>query len=230
MKYPVKSQLVPAMVLLVACTLLAACAPADPAVRIIFESPIGGASTARVLVEGSDGNLVTGATVVVRNSAGAAVLLGFSYDDGAYTGVIPASTDGEYSITVDSSLMAEAYTRTVTHRVLEDGPDITLLQDESAASALSGATMDRSQALNIGWNAVSNATVYQVRILRTGSEVLVSSVAGTSFTLPAGTLTAAGSYLVQVNAQYIAGDPLLLDADYYCFSEAAGPSVLFLLR
>ena len=203
---------------------------ASPTVRIVIETLTGQASNAKVYVEASDGNLLTGARVVIHNSSFAASLMDFSFTEGAYTSTIPPSSDGKYTVTVQSSVLEEKFTQTVVHYILTESPQITLLQDELANSALSGATLEVGKNVNIEWSASPYATVYQVRIRKDGTEVLVQTVSGTSVSIAPSDISLAGAYTVSITAQFVEGDPLLENSNYYSFSEKVASSVLFLTQ
>lgn len=210
------------------CSVTDTSSDSDPTIRIVIESLASQASTAKVYVEASDGNLLTGARVVISNSSLVASLMNFSYTEGAYTSAIPPSADGKYTVSVQSAALKKDFTQTVDHYILSESPQISLLQDELANSALSGASLVVGKSVNIEWSVSSHATVYQVRIKKGGTEVCVQSVSGTSVNILSSNIGAAGAYTVAITAQFVAGDPLLDDDNYYSFSEKEGSSVLFL--
>jgi len=194
----------------------------DAHVRIAVEN------TAAVFIEARDGNLVTGANVTMHNSTGVSCLLKFSFNEGAYTAPVPPSSDGVYTFTIQSALFSEPYTQNVDHFRLTASPQITLLQDESAHSALAGARLNANEKINVAWSAVEHATVYQVLI--GGDALYAGTVTGTATTIPALNTGVAGTYTIMVTAQFIGGDPLFESENFYSYSEKAGSSVLMLTQ
>jgi hypothetical protein len=198
--------------------------------KISLESIQNQESTAKVFLQGADGDQVTGSTVIIVNNQGVVNLLPFSFNQGCYSGDIPLSTDGEYTIMVDSLLVQEPLMQEVQHPILTDSPDILVLENPLGESALQGETLLLEQGLQIGWSAVENATVYQVALYYQGTICHIGSVSGTALTLTADDLSGAGMFSCCVKAQYIGGDGLLLSENYYSYSEASGPSIVFYME
>lgn len=214
--------------LLFSCSLFTP--PLELQVRIVLVSRFGQASTAKAYVESTDGNLLTGARIVIRNSDGVSSLLNFDFAESAYLALLPPSTDGNYDITIHSILLKDSFSQTIKHRVLSDSPQIIVLQDEAAHSALSGGTLNTNKIINVEWTPVADATVYQITVNKGGSAVFVQSVSGTAIGIPATNLGTAGTFSVSVMAQYITGDPLLETENFYSYSEKTGSSVLFITQ
>ena len=73
-----------------------AAAGSNLSVRYILESESSSASKIQVFLEGSDGNSVTGSTVVVCSNGGVVNLLNYDYDEGCYQGDLPVESTGTY--------------------------------------------------------------------------------------------------------------------------------------
>ncbi len=69
--------------------------------------------------------------------------------------------------------------------------------------------------------------MYRVEIEDGSGAVVQSSSTSTSLLLDSSFFETAGSYCISVTAQYIAGDPLFRESDYYAVNEEDGASLYF---
>lgn len=199
----------------------------EPKIRVILESGSASSVTARVFMEDGAGQAVTGANGVVVNSSGVSKRLDFQYDTYCYQGIIPISSDRKYLIEVQSLLLAEKFSGVFEHLCLVQKPAVIVLRDQMGNDSLVGGTLSISSPMEVAWNAVEGATIYRLAISKSGTEIYASSMVGTTAVLPAAMYLGAGSYVLKVSAQFIAGDPLLSTEDYYSFSEKSGDAILF---
>lgn len=213
--------------ILVSCSLAPVPENPQPKIRFRLERNHNEQTRARLLMEGADGNMITGSTVLLTTSDNVVHILDFSYNEGCYTGSVPPSSFGEYKVEVISNLLEERLIQKVEFHTLSSVPAIENLVDLSGRRALSGETLDLSQEITVSWKEVPGATVYQISLYREGKEVLLLSSDKNSVTLHPGTLSDTGTYSVTISAQYISGDPLFSQYNYYCFSEVKSPSLIF---
>ncbi len=196
-------------------------------IHMILESRESYNGRASVYLEGPDGNYLTGSRVMIENSGGAVNLLHFDIDAGCYEGEIPYSADGHYTVLVDGTLLDTPYSKTIDHYVLRESPDITLLQDSSGASALSGESLGTGNEIRLSWKKSSQATVYQICLYKNGSLVHLETSPENTAIIQGEVLSGEGNYSCQIKAQYIGGDPLLRNQNYYSYSEKGGSSLYF---
>lgn len=196
-------------------------------IRFVLETKNMVQTVANIFLEGNDGNLVTGSSVIVRNSENVATLIGFDFTKGCYSGNIPASSDGKYSVEIISKLLDEKKTQTVEHFTLEENPTINQLVDSDSNDATLGGELNLNSDISLTWNSVSNSSIYQIKVLKNGKEVYVSTSKENTVIIAADTLKESGQYSVFISAQYISGDPLFEKENYYSYSEKVGTTLLF---
>ena len=217
-------------ILAAACSLNTGTTPAY-SMRVSLQTTQGGGSEAKVLLEGSDGNLLNGSSVSIENGEGSLVLLDFDFSRGGYVGTFPPSSAGTYRIRARSLLFSEVAEMNVPHIILSSGPVIDTLRsntdDGIARDSFSGERLQKTGAITVGWEPVEGASVYQVEV-RTGTSTEYVGTSATSVCIvPAGTLTMNGMHTIRITAQYLSGDPLFTNDGYWSFSQYAGTSVMF---
>lgn len=199
------------------------------AIRASLQTLNAGNTEARVMLEGPDGNSVTGGTVIFRTRTNVVKILDYDFSKGVYHGFLPPSSGGVYSIEVNSRLLPGLYTQPVPHHILTERPAITLLSDH-VSSALVGQPLRRDHEILIGWSSIPDATVYQVLVTSGVVTVYAGSTSDTSLVIPAGTFSATGLHAVSVKAQYIRGDPVFRRHNYYSMSDRSGITINFTLE
>ena len=194
------------------------------AVRTIIESTSSTTDASiRVFAEGKDGNLLTGALVVVKNSKNNALVLSFDPDTFCYTGSMPAPEDGEFYFSVKSALSSERKEYSIRHQKLTTSADLQEMKDAEGNSALSGQKLQVTNPVQIVWNAVVPNAVYQVQVSDSFDVLYAVSTKETQCIIPADTFTA-GNYFVSIITQSIFGDPLFISSSYYSVSSAKSAS------
>lgn len=189
-------------------------------------------SEAKILIEGPDGNLLSGSSVSIDNGDGSLTLLDFDFSRGGYIGSFPPSSTGSYRIVARSLLLVEPLELVVPHSIMAAAPVVDTLQssiagEDSVRNTFVGDRLEKAGAITIGWAAVESASVYHVEILFDQRTVVAASSATTLLTLPAGSLSDSGMHTLRVSAQYLAGDPLFVSDSYWSFSEYRGSSIMF---
>ncbi|QEN03535.1 hypothetical protein EW093_02075 [Thiospirochaeta perfilievii] len=196
-------------------------------IKIVIEGSSSSNSKAKVFLEGSDGNLVTGSNVIILNDTGVASLLTFNFEEGSYYGEIPVSASGAYEIRVKSALIEETLISDVQYHGLSKKAEINMLQDDNSLSALEGNTLSSEDKIHMGWSEVLGASIYQVKVYRDGNLIYTKSSSDLTCIIDGGTLQEGSDYYCKVDAQYISGDPLFVSSFYYSFSESLGSSLYF---
>lgn len=195
--------------------------------RISIEGISGGLLQFNVLIEGPNGDAITGANVTVRDLINRTQVLYFNSENHCYIGTMQDIKDVTlYTITINSSLLKKPMTVNVPFLQFQNKPAITVLRDESGYNALSGFSLNKSKSIQIAWTSSGVNTVYQV-IVRTSLQVVYSVVTeDITVTIPENTLNSE-SYIVNIKAQKICGDPLYQDYNYYSISTENSMDVAF---
>lgn len=236
MKESIKKNVFSILLIFISVVLCVAC-PSDLSVnttvnvRISLSSSPNAESEAKVLLEGSDGNLISGSTVSLSNLDGATSLLDFDFSRGGYIGAFSPSTQALYRLRIKTALASSLIVMDIPHVILTQGPSIAILEGENSEgtiyNALSGQRIPLSSKITIGWEAVTNATVYQIQIRKAGTLIYIASATDNYCLVPAGILLDVGMYSVRIIAQYQSGDAYFENLNYWSFSEYAGASKLF---
>ena len=221
MESSIKNILITALLTLLSCSTTPSL-PAVNRIRVSLSAEAGHPLNAAVYEEGKDGNAVTGSLVQVLDPGGSTTLLSFSTASGAYTGNPPA-LDGKYKVVVNS-LAYGIKTNVLTYHPLSRQPEVLDISGSDGASAMTGAALSKSNTIAVSWNPVTQATVYQMRVIQSGSLVFQGTTSNTTYIIPAGTLST-GSLTLSIRAQYIGGDALFNSTNWYALSWCDSDSV-----
>jgi hypothetical protein len=196
-------------------------------VRATVESQNSDTALITVYLEGPDGNLVSGAIVMVSDTQNAALKINFDDSTSAYKGNYPIPTDGIINITVRSVLLDNPVNLTIEHKPIYIKPSVQIFEDSLGNSVLNGQPIKRSSPLQIAWNSCGSGVIYQV-LVKTAFQILFSAATnGLSFEIPAESIASGNGYVVQIIAQNIAGDPFFQNDNYYSSSIMAGNNLSF---
>jgi hypothetical protein len=206
---------------------MAATIVAGLSARVSVESEKTDTADIRVYLEGNDGNLVTGALVIVKSEQNTTLKLDFDYTGGVYTGGYPIPPDGKLYIEIRSVLLSEPMKLSVLHRPVPVRPVVQTFQDESGKSALYGQPMQYDLVKQIGWNDCGEGVVYQVIIKDAFGIVYTKSTEALTVDIPAGNIPPGAGYTIQIIAQKIDGDPLFITHNYYSAAVNKGSLVSF---
>jgi len=195
--------------------------------RISIEGIAGGLVQFNVIIEGSNGNAITGAKVTASDFMNRTRALYFNSDTYSYAGTMQDIKEVNiYTIRIESVLLKNRMTVNVPYLQFQNKPAITVLRDETGSSALSGTSVNGKQGIQIAWSSSGINTVYQVSV-RTSLQVFYTvTTEDMTVTIPQNTLEP-GSYLVSVKAQKICGDPLFSGYNYYSVSTENSMDVAF---
>lgn len=204
----------------------------DCSLRASLSTTRNAGSEAKILIEGPDGNLLSGSSVSIDNGDGTLSLLDFDFSKGGYIGSFPPSSTGSYTIVARSLLFPDPLELVVPHSIMAVAPVVDTLkssiaEEDSVRNVFAGDRLEKNGIITIAWAAVESATVYHIEISFGQRTVMAASSATTLFTVPAGSLSDSGMYTLRVSAQYLAGDPLFVSDSYWSFSEYKGSSVMF---
>ena len=182
--------------------------------------------SARVFLEGPEGQAVTGAIVYVVSPSNAVTLLEYDYTRGCFAGTPGTPQNGVYSFVVDSRAYGITE-RQVPFSTLDGSPSITAFSGSDGANVLSGSSIAAGTSASIDWNGVAGATVYRIELEKVSGTVIQYSTESTTLLLGPEVFSNTGNYAVSVTAQYIAGDPLFRDDDFYAANQKEGSTLYF---
>ncbi|AEE17420.1 hypothetical protein [Treponema brennaborense] len=217
--------------LLVSCSQMMSSGDADIFVRIAVESEKKSDAVVRIFAEGADGNMLTGATVLVYDTLKQVSPVKFDTQEWCYKITLPVPSDGIFRISVSSAVSAAAKEYTVPHFQCKGAPVVTLIQDSEGKSVFAGEKPSSAKDIQICWNTDGVAgTVYKVAVKTALEAVYTVSCEQAQVVIPAGTLLPNQTYYAQVQAQRIAGDAFFKNAPYYSVSVYTGSNVGFSLE
>jgi len=223
----ITSNLKVAIIVGVALGVLASCEIASPTsiadTKVSIISQYGSNVQVSVYLEGSDGNYLTGARVSVTNPANEVQILGFNETMGCYFGTFTDLLSGTYAVKIWSALLASPENFSIDHEVPDGAPTVSQCSDASGDNALTGQTLNANEAITLRWSTLDNVTAYSVQVNQNAIQAYASSADGGTITIPANIL-ATGSYTIKLTAQWLAGDPYLLNTDTYSASQSQSSS------
>lgn len=199
-------------------------------IRISLASPYNDKVEAKVYIEGSDGNIVNGAVVSIKDSVNTVSLLDYNYQQGCYYKLIDKPSDGIYTVVVKSRLFDSPVVYTIPHTYLEDSIDYKLIEmtNQIGQSYQKYDSFDTAYPIRVTWGAVMDDCTYKV-IIRTPLKVLYEiSTNNKTIEVPANIIPAGTSYVyLQIQQQKSYGDILFEDADYYSVSVFSTGNISF---
>jgi hypothetical protein len=211
----------------VSCRHNAGAALAGLAARVSVESEKTDTADIRVYLEGNDGNLVTGALVIVKSEQNTALKLDFDYTEGVYADSYPIPPDGRLYIEIRSALLNEPMKLSILHKPVLVRPAVQTLQDESGKSALYGQSLQYDLVKQLGWNNCGDGIAYQVIIKDAFGIVYEKTTEALTIDIPAKSIPPGTGYTVQIIAQKINGDPFFITNNYYSAAVNKGSLVSF---
>jgi hypothetical protein len=215
-----------ASIALAAVSLVSCSWGGEPALRASFEHIYGGALDIRVIAEGPEGDSLDAASVVLVTPGGSSILLSYDTASAAYSTSLYGPESGAYTVSALSAACDNEMTLTIPFLALTTLPSVSGIADAEGNSAFSGESLTAGSDIAMSWLGVTGATAYLVRVHSNAGIVLSRSVSTPSLIIGAGALDA-GSYSLSVQAQAVAGDPLLRTSDFYAASGATSASIAF---
>ena len=187
-------------------------------VRASLKSNGSGTIRASVVVEGQDGNSLSGAVVFIKDNHNSYLQLNYEPSTLSYTGLLeeyPGET--KYTVEVASILSNDIIKLKVPYSKIEKTPNVLVFQDSAGNSVLSGQSLLSNRPIQIGWVDCGKDVLYQITLGTVLTNYYMVSTKACTVTIPAGTVPA-GSYLLEIMAQKINGDILFRKYAYYSYS------------
>jgi len=200
--------------------------------RISIVSQNTNIADVNVEIEGFDGNLVSGAVVLVSNNINGVNKCTYDPTTGSYNGKYPIPTDGLIKIIINSVLSPTPATYTIFHQQIINKPIINVFEDSTGASVLLGMALDFLNEIQIGWTSCGEGIVYHISIKSSLQTLYEASTDSLTHFIPGGTfLISPGQiYYLQINAQRIIGDPFFQKINYYSAAIRTGDVISFNVR
>lgn len=200
---------------------------ADIRVRASVISNGSGSVHCVVYVEGPDGNSLSGAVVTVRNETNRVTLLPYDMNSGSYTAAIEETDkDTVYNIEAVSILRDNPVSLQVPYSPLFQKPDVTVFQDSRGESVLSGQNIAGDVPVQIAWSSCGEEITYNVTVKTAVKTFYSVSTGAQTVTIPAAALST-GTYVLEITAQKIHGDPYFRDSLYYSLSTTKSAGLSF---
>jgi hypothetical protein len=180
-------------------------------------------------LEGSDGNLISGAVVMVYNNVNGVMKCGYDALTGTYTTKYPIPADGIFNISVKSALASDPAVYQIYHDRITNKPVINVFEDSSGSSVLLGQAIDCKRDIQVGWNSSGTNITYQITVKSSLRTLYETSTAGLTMMIPGGFINAPTGqiYYIQITAQRISGDPFFRSANYYSVAITNGETLSF---
>jgi hypothetical protein len=196
---------------------------AKPRIRTVLKSGGSGTVKAAVVVEGKDGNALSGAFVTITDEHHIVLALGYDFASGSYTGTMDEyDGDMRYTVEVSSSAFNEPIRVMVPYTNLSSAPHVTVFQDAQGNSVLNGQAVAAGEPVQIGWALCGEHTAYQLVIKTALKKIYTVSTNAGTITIPANTLPV-GAYVLEITAQKMHGDMYFKTAPYYAVSTMTAP-------
>ena len=187
-----------------------------------------------LVLEGRDGNSLTGAFVSATDPGGAFNPLTLSASTGLYTLSSPALA-GKYKVSIDSARVG-LLNIDVPVTLLDPAPGITLARDANGSSAQDFKKLKASTAIEVAWSASKGAQRYLLEGRQAGKTVFSKVLPVTdqsvspSALIPAGTFegtTTGSTATVIVTASASSGDVKFQSSNFFSSSSVSGASFSF---
>lgn len=198
--------------------------------RISIQSSNNGTYEICVFVEGLDGQIITGASVMIINKNNQITHIPFNTNKWCYFTEISITNDENLKLYVDSVLLENPMEIEIPCSPLKNKPIITSIQDSSGTSVFLGNNPSNLKDIQIGWDSCGDDVVYYLTIKNALSTVYSSSTEQNQLVIPAGSLEFGENYYATVQAQKINGDPMFKTYSYYFVSVIESSQVGFLVE
>lgn len=197
-------------------------------IRTSLVSESNGVISVSVWPENMNGDISTGAVVSVTDPSNQVWLCEFNNQKQAYVKDIESSFES-FKVNVKSELLESPFEKTYAHKAITEKPVVKVFSDESGNSVISGNALNGNEELLVAWDSLGEGVVYNVQIRSALSVKWKKSCSTSSISVPSDTLSA-GTYYIQVTAQWISGDPYFKNDDYYSQSTSASSSLSFFIN
>lgn len=184
----------------------------------------------RVFVEGLDGQIITGASVILINENNQIIQIPFNTDEWCYFSEISITNDEILKLNVDSILLENSLEMEIPCSPLKNKPIITSIQDSSGTSVFLGNNPSSSKDIQVAWDSCGDNIIYYVTIKNALSTVYATSTEQNQLVILAGILESRTNYYATVQAQKINGNPTFKTCSYYFVSVIESSQVGFLVE
>jgi hypothetical protein len=187
-------------------------------IRSVIESDSTNNMVAKVYLEGADGQAINGSLVYIITPSNEINLLNFNYDIGCFTESLGSPQSGNYIIKAESRAYGSS-TQDIQFESLGSSIEFMIFQDDSGSDALLGDNLNFDSSFSIAWTSIEPVTVYTFILVKPDGSIYNVSTSESSVLINREEINSSGNYSVQITAQYISGDPLFIDFDYYAVNE-----------
>jgi len=195
--------------------------------RISVDATSGGLLHFTVQVEGVNGNAATGIFVMVKDTVNRTQILRLNTDNYCYTGSMQdIGNINLYTVILSSNYLKNDISVDVPYLRFQNKPAITMFRDEFGSSVLSGMSLNENKDVQVAWSSCGENTVYQINIRTSLQNIYTTTTDDLTVTIPGGALKQ-GSYLINIKAQKISGDPLFKDYNYYSVTTENSMDIAF---
>lgn len=184
----------------------------------------------RVFVEGLDGQIITGASVILINENNQITHIPFNTNEWCYFSKINITNDEIFKLYVNSILLENPMEMEIPCSPLKNKPIITSIQDSSGTSVFLGNNPSSSKDIQVTWDSCGDDITYYATIKNALSTVYATSTEQNQFIIPAGSLEPRTNYYATVQAQKISGDSMFKTYNYYFVSVIESSQVGFLVE
>lgn len=184
----------------------------------------------RVFVEGLDGQIITGASVILINENNQITHIPFNTNEWCYFSKINITNDEIFKLYVNSILLENPMEMKIPCSPLKNKPIITSIQDSSGTSVFLGNNPSGSKDIQVTWDSCGDDITYYATIKNALSTVYATSTEQNQFIIPAGSLEPKTNYYATVQAQKIGGDSIFKTYNYYFISVIESSQVGFLVE
>lgn len=184
----------------------------------------------RVFVEGLDGQIITGASVILINENNQITHIPFNTNEWCYFSEISITNDEILKLNVDSILLENSLEMEIPCSPLQNKPIITSIQDSSGVSVFLGNNPSSSKDIQVAWDSCGDDITYYLTIKNALSAVYATSTEQNQLVIPGGILESGTNYYATVQGQKINGDPMFKTSSYYFVSVIESSQVGFLVE
>lgn len=198
--------------------------------RVSVETDKTKKSEIKVYVETLDGQISTGASVVIVDESNQVTHVPFNTQEWCHSTEIVLPDSDFFRICISSVLLENIKEIVIPYSVLEQIPTVIGIQDSDGVSAFLGGNPNNSKDIQVEWISCGDDVVYYVTVKDSLGTVYSVSTEQTHIIIPASTLKSEQNYYVTVQAQKINGDPLFQNVCYYSLATCQSSQVGFLVE
>jgi len=177
------------------------------------------------IIEGPNGNSVSGALVNVFDSLNQVTQLVYDSNSCSYSARIDENTD-TYTFEIRSVLLDEPRHIIVPYTAITKSPNVTVFQDSAGSSVLNGEDLAIGLPIQIAWASSGTGITYQLSVRTALRSYYTVSTNAETITIP-GNVIPQGIFTLNISAQRIYGDPTYKTSNYYSLSNSSNIGMSF---